>query len=55
VKTMSRVASVVLLVLGVAGLACAVPVAPEIDPGTGLNALTLLAGAVLVFRAGVKK
>jgi hypothetical protein len=53
VKTISRVASVALLVLGVASLASAA--VPEIDPGSGLNALALLAGAVLVFRSSVKK
>jgi hypothetical protein len=28
---------------------------PEIDPGTGLNVLALLAGAAIVVRASLKK
>jgi hypothetical protein len=38
-----------LLVLGVTGAAVASAV-PEIDPGTGMNALALLGGALLVIR-----
>jgi hypothetical protein len=39
----------VLLALGVTGSAMAIPL-PEIDPGTGINALALLGGALLVIR-----
>ena len=48
---MMKAVSVLRFVLGIAGTAMAVPVTPEIDPGTGANALALLAGAVLLFRS----
>jgi hypothetical protein len=45
-----------LLLLSVAQLAIAGPTAlPEIDPSTGVSALALLGGALLVLRAGRKK
>jgi hypothetical protein len=40
----------ILLVLGSTTVSWATPV-PEIDPSTGMSALALLAGAVLVVRA----
>jgi hypothetical protein len=43
-----------MLVLGVVGVASAVPV-PEIDPGSGMSALALLSGAVLLFRGRRKQ
>jgi hypothetical protein len=46
---------VALLVIGVSALASAVPAAPEIDPGTGVNVLALLAGAAIVVRASLRK
>jgi len=53
---MTRFVSVCLLVVGIAGLAGAqVAPVPEIDPGTGLNALALLAGMAIVVRASLKK
>jgi hypothetical protein len=55
-KFILRLASIALLAVGASALASAVPsVVPEIDPGTGMNALALLAGAVLIVRAGIKK
>jgi hypothetical protein len=53
---LKRIVTVAMFMLGVAGLAAAqtLPV-PEIDPGTGMNAIALLAGAALVIRAGLKK
>jgi len=54
---LARIVGVVLLTIGAARLvpaAVGVP-APEIDPGAGMNALALLAGAVLVIRSGRKK
>ena len=45
---MSRLLSLALLLVGAA--ACSFAATPEIDPGTGANALALLAGAVLVMR-----
>jgi hypothetical protein len=47
-------AATVLLMIGAAGLASAA-VVPEVDPSTGMNALALLAGAVLVTRSALKK
>jgi len=52
----SRIAAVAMFMLGVAGFAAAQNQGvPEIDPGTGMNAIALLAGAALVIRAGLKK
>ena len=51
---LTRIAAAALLLIGAAGLASATAV-PEIDPGTGMNALALLAGATLVIRASLKK
>lgn len=51
---MSRFVSVVLLVVGASALASA-SVVPEIDPGTGMNVLALLAGAAVVVRSSFKK
>jgi hypothetical protein len=53
-KLMFRLASIALLIVGASALASAAPV-PEIDPGTGMNVLALLAGAALVVRASIKK
>jgi hypothetical protein len=44
-----RTITLVLFVLGVTAVAMATPI-PEIDPGTGVNALALLGGALLVIR-----
>jgi len=53
---MLRLASVALLTLGIAALASAsIRPIPEIDPGSGMNVLALLAGAAIVVRAGFKK
>jgi len=54
-KLMLRLASITLLIVGASALASALPAAPEIDPGTGMNVLALLAGAAIVVRAGIKK
>ena len=45
---MKKLASVVLFVLGASVVASAA--VPEIDPGSGANALVLIAAAVIVFR-----
>jgi hypothetical protein len=53
---MTRVAGLMLLLMGVAGFATAVPV-PEIDlstAGAG-SALALISGAILIFRSSRKK
>jgi hypothetical protein len=39
-----------LLVIGAASIASATAV-PEIDPGTGMNAIALLGGALLIVRS----
>jgi len=39
-----------LLVIGAAAVASASPV-PEIDPSTGMNAIALLTGALLIVRS----
>ena len=44
-----RLAAVILLCAGASVLAMAVQV-PEIDPGSGANALALIAGALIVIR-----
>jgi hypothetical protein len=53
-KLTMRIASIALLVVGASAVASATPV-PEIDPGTGMNVLALLAGAAIVIRARLKK
>jgi hypothetical protein len=51
-----KVLAIVLLFVGVAGLALAQPApAPEIDSGSAGTALALLSGALLVARARQKK
>lgn len=47
---MKRALGTVLLAMGMASFAFATPVAPEVDPGSFVSALTLLSGAVLVIR-----
>jgi len=47
---MTKFVGFALLLIGTAGVAGAVPV-PEIDPGSGMSALALLSGALLVIRA----
>jgi hypothetical protein len=41
---------ITLLVLGSVGIASATGTVPEIDPASGMSALALLSGAVLLFR-----
>jgi hypothetical protein len=54
--TMTRIAGMALMLLGVAGFAMAAPVpVPEIDPGAAGSALALLSGAILIFRSSRKK
>jgi hypothetical protein len=54
-KRITGMAATVLLMIGAAGLASAATTVPEVDPGMGMNALALLAGAVLVTRSALKK
>ena len=51
-----KFAGLVLLLMGLSGFAFAgTPNVPEISAATGVGALTLLSGAVLVIRARRKK
>lgn len=43
--------AIALLVAGISSHAMAALVAPEIDPGMGLNALALLGGAIVLIRS----
>jgi hypothetical protein len=53
---MSKLAGMVLLLIGTAGLVTAAPViAPEIDATVAGSALALLTGAVLISRTSRKK
>jgi hypothetical protein len=53
---MNKMLGMFLLLVGVSGLAMAVPTpVPEIDPGSAGSALALLSGAVLIFRSQRKK
>ena len=51
---MRKVLVLLLLGIGASGLALASAV-PEIDPGSGLSALAMLSGALLVFRSRNRK
>ncbi len=45
-----------MLVIGIASVAAATPAAvPEIDPGSGMSALALVSGAVMLFRGRRKQ
>jgi hypothetical protein len=44
-----------LLLIGASVLASAQVATPEIDPGSGVSALALLSGALLVLRARPRK
>ncbi len=48
---MAKYVGFALLLIGTAGIAGATPYVPEIDPGSGISALALLSGALLVLRA----
>ncbi len=52
---MNKVISLFLLGLGASGLLFSAAVTPEIDPSSGASALTLLAGAMLLFRSKTGK
>lgn len=45
-----KAAGIILLGIGVASLAVAQVQAPEIDPASGINAIALLSGVVLLLR-----
>jgi len=51
-----KIVGMMLLVAGMSGVATAGAIyAPEIDAGSGINALTLLSGALLVIKSRRKK
>jgi hypothetical protein len=47
---MTKYIGLALLLIATAGIAGATPAVPEIDPGSGMSALALLSGALLVLR-----
>ena len=49
-----KIVGMMLLVVGMSGTAMAT-IAPEIDAGSGISALTLLSGALLVIKSRRKK
>jgi hypothetical protein len=51
---MRKLLTFIVLGLGASALAFGASV-PEIDPGSGASALTLLAGAILLFRSKTSK
>jgi hypothetical protein len=51
---MQKIIGLALLFIGVSGAAMA-SVVPEIDPGSGVSALALLSGALLMMRHNRKK
>jgi hypothetical protein len=52
---MNRILAAALLCVGVAAVASATLGAPEIDPGSGVNAIALISAAVLIYRGGRRK
>jgi len=50
---MTKIGGMMLLVIGMSGAAMATAV-PEIDPSSGVSALALLSGALLIIRARMK-
>lgn len=52
---MKKILALTLLTAAFAASAFATPSAPEIDPSSGVAALTLLSGAVLVLRTRRRK
>jgi hypothetical protein len=49
-STIQKFAGMILLGLGMAASSFAVNLGPEIDAATGVNALALLSGALLIIR-----
>jgi len=52
---MNKLIAVALLLLGGSAVAMAAPLAPEIDPASGANALALIAGGLMILRSRRKK
>ncbi len=51
---MSKIIGMILLSIGLTTAAMAAPV-PEIDPGTGINAVALLSGVLILTRSRRQK
>jgi hypothetical protein len=52
---MRKIVGVILLMVGSAFALPAPPGAPEISPESGMNAVALIAGGLMVLRSGRKK
>lgn len=52
---MNKTVGMILLLIGLTAVAMAIPVAPEIDPGTSINAVALLSGALILTRSRRRK
>jgi hypothetical protein len=52
--TLRKIGALILIGIGATAVLSANPGAPEIDPASGLNALAMVAGALLIIR-GRKK
>jgi hypothetical protein len=50
-STILKFAGLAMLTIGMAGIVSASAVGPEIDAATGVNALALLSGVLLVIRS----
>jgi hypothetical protein len=47
---MKTIAATVVVLFALAGSALAIPAGPEIDPSSGLGAIAMIAGVVLIMR-----
>ena len=52
---MQKLIAFVMLVVGSSAIAMAVSVVPEIDPTSGVNAVALIVGGLLILRSHRKK
>ena len=50
-----KILGMMLLVAGMSGAAMASPTVPEIDAGSGVSALSLLSGALLLIKSRRRK
>ena len=50
-----KILGMMLLVVGMSGAAMATSAVPEIDAGSGVSALTLLSGALLLIKSRRRK
>jgi hypothetical protein len=52
---LKRIFAATFLCVGVAAVANAAFLSPEIDPGSGVNALALISAAVIIYRGRRRK